>query len=111
MYEYRCEILNVVDGDTVDLKIDLGFSINYNMRVRLAHINTPEMNTPEGVKAKNYLISKINELLKTDDCFICRTEKDRKDKYGRYLATIVHNFSTTNLNNYMLENKLAVPYM
>ena len=111
LYEYKCEILSVVDGDTLDLDIDIGFGIHNITRVRLAHINAPEKSTQEGVVAREALVKKINSLIEAGDTFLCRTEKDKKEKYGRYLATIVSFKTLESLNNFMLENKYAVKYM
>jgi len=111
MFEYKCEIISVIDGDTLDLDIDLGFGIHNVTRVRLAHINAPEKSTPEGVAARFALVNKINDLIASGDSFLCRTEKDKKEKYGRYLATIVSFKSLESLNNFMLETKNAVKYM
>jgi endonuclease YncB( thermonuclease family) len=79
--------------------------------VRLAHINAPEKSTQEGVVAREALVKKINDLLDSGDTFLCRTQKDKKEKYGRYLATLVSFKSLESLNQFMLDNKHAIPYM
>lgn len=104
MYEYQATILRVIDGDTVDAKVDLGFDIRFTMKLRLFGINAPEMRTPAGPLAKQHLI----ELIGTNPVMI-QTLKDRKEKYGRYLATIVAN--GVNVNLQMVLDNHAIAYM
>jgi len=105
MYEYHAMILRVVDGDTVDLSIDLGFGIFKRERVRLVRINAPELNTPAGKESATFL---RNRLSLTDDVVI-KTEKNTFDKYGRWLADIIHP-TLGSISDYMLANNQAVPY-
>lgn len=92
MYQYKCTILRIVDGDTVDIRVDLGFRLAMEMRVRLFGINAPEMNVPAGKLAKEHLA----ELMPLGTELIVATEKDRQEKYGRYLGTFYKD--GTNLN-------------
>lgn len=103
MYEYKVKILKVVDGDTVHVSIDFGFDAWQNHTVRLAHINAPEKNTPEGVDAKAYL-DKIAENIR-----YMRTIKDSKEKYGRYLG-VFFDSQWNNMNQAMVDGGFAVPY-
>jgi micrococcal nuclease len=82
MYQYKCAILKVIDGDTVDVATDLGFDIRLNMRVRLAGIDAPEMNTAEGKAARLWLI----DAMPVESEWTLETVKDRREKYGRYLG-------------------------
>jgi micrococcal nuclease len=83
MYEYKAELVRVVDGDTIIVNIDLGMDVwLHQVRIRLLHINAPEMKTPEGPIAKAYLES----LIKGQSLSV--TTKS-KDKYGRRLAEVV----------------------
>ena len=92
MYEYRIKkVTNVVDGDTIDVEIDLGFSVSYAQRLRLAGIDTPESRTTDkaekalGLEAKEYLKSKIKDAKN----IVVKTEKpDSSEKYGRILGWI-----------------------
>ncbi len=88
MYEYRATVLYVVDGDTIDLSVHLGFETKIESRFRLFGINTPESYGPsasdEGRSAKAY----VQSILPAGTPVVIRTEKDRKEKYGRYLATV-----------------------
>jgi micrococcal nuclease len=103
-YYYKAKVERVVDGDTVDLNIDLGFSINHHTRVRLYGINAPEMKNDTnnaGHEAKAYL----TQLIDTKDVVI-ETKKDDTDKYGRYIATIY--LDGENINEKMVEDGKAV---
>lgn len=91
-------IVNVVDGDTCDIELDLGFGIKIKQRFRLAHIDTPERGMPGWKEARDYLITVMGAPI---------TVKSTKlDKYGRYLADIfVFNVS---VNQEMMRLGLAV---
>jgi len=95
MYEYKCKILRVVDGDTVDVDIDLGFGIVLsNERVRIMGIDTPESRTRDKVEKKFGLASKARlksllgktGILKTQ---INKNGEDMKGKFGRILGDFV----------------------
>ena len=89
MYEYRVlRIEKVVDGDTVDIVIDLGFSLTKKERVRLSGIDTPETRTKDleekelGMDAKNFLTRRLDDAVGYN--LVVKTEKD--GKYGRMLG-------------------------
>lgn len=84
MYEYSARILSVHDGDTCTALVDLGFRISQEMPLRLNGINAPELSQPGGKEARDYLRSIIDGKQ-----VVIFTVKDRKEKYGRYLADIV----------------------
>lgn len=86
MYEYRTRILRVVDGDTVHADVDLGFDSHQLLTLRLAGINTPELPTPEGQAAQDALEAMV--AAQVGGVVVIRTIKDRREKYGRYLATL-----------------------
>ena len=111
MYEYKINKINrIVDGDTIDAEIDLGFNINITQRIRLAGIDAPETRTTdlrekeEGLEAKEWLIKKLT----TTEQIKIRTEKD--DKYGRILGWIYIGNDDKSINNYMIEEGYAKPY-
>ena len=83
LYVYRVASYRVVDGDTLDVTLDLGFSTFRKEKVRLARINAPEMKTPEGPVSKGHL----SELL-ADKVLTVQTKRDEKDRYGRYIAEV-----------------------
>lgn len=104
MYEYRATVIRVVDGDTVWLNVDLGFEVRRSDSFRFLGINAPETSTPEGKSARDWLTT----YLPPGTVVTVRTEKDRREKYGRYLATILLNGA--DLNDLALKTGHAVPY-
>lgn len=87
MYIYRGEVKAVIDADTVDVLIDLGFGVHTMQRLRLYGIDAPEMRTEAGKIAREY----VKSVLLGGDAFkyvYVRTIKDKKDKYGRKLAVL-----------------------
>ena len=110
MYEYRCEVVHIVDGDTIDVDIDLGFGVWMRKeRIRLYGIDTPESRTRDleekkyGLAAKDFLV----EWLAKGD-IILKTDKDAKGKFGRILGTMWHG--DVNINQLMIDNHHAVGY-
>ncbi len=112
MYQYKAKILRVVDGDTIDVLIDLGFNLHHKTRIRLYGIDTPECRTsdPEekkyGIAAKKFVESK----LQLDQNYKMNTFYDSKGKYGRTLGTIIVDQKGTTLNRLLLKAHLAVYY-
>ena len=88
MYEYNCIIERVVDGDTVDVRVDAGFDIWTNQRVRLLGIDTPEKRTRDLREKKFGLIAtaRVDELLPMGSKQRIVITKQGRGKYGRYLA-------------------------
>jgi micrococcal nuclease len=115
MYEYFVrEVKNVVDGDTIDVIIDLGFDILFSSRVRLAGIDTPESRTTDkaekalGLEAKEYL----KKQLKDAKSVVIRTEKmDSSEKYGRILGWVYINGESESVNNKMINDGYAWGYL
>jgi micrococcal nuclease len=120
MYEYRVKIIKVVDGDTVDVDIDLGFGVWLKkQRIRLYGIDTPESRTRDkeekkyGLAAKEYLKAHLKIGVP-----VLRTKKDGKGKFGRILGEFwveeyneEHNVTAkTNINQLMIEEHHAVGY-
>lgn len=103
LYHYEGVVDRVVDGDTVDVTLDLGFSTFRKMRLRLNRINAPEMKGAEsqaGKRAKEFLTRQVyNQRV------IVKTEKDATDKYGRYLADLFVGDDC--LNDLLVQNGLA----
>jgi|TARA_R110002012_G_scaffold42912_2_gene116402 micrococcal nuclease len=111
MYEYGCKVTRVVDGDTVDCILDLGFSILHKCRVRLFGIDTPESRTRDkDEKVRGKLAAKfLKDAIDDGKKVILRTKlKDSKGKYGRVLGEII--VDDININVTMIENYLAVAY-
>ena len=109
MYEYKCEIDRVVDGDTVDVVIDCGFSILHKARVRMYGIDTPESRTRDKDEKARGLMSKdfLSNMLKKGDVII-KTKKDKKGIFGRILGGL--HVGDTNINQSLIDNFLAVEY-
>lgn len=106
-FKYKALILNVVDGDTVDAQIDVGFKIHTIQRLRLLGINAPEKHgetIEAGLKSKQYL----SDLILGKEVMV-QTVKDATEKYGRYLANIY--IDNIFINQLMLESGNAVAYM
>jgi micrococcal nuclease len=104
----------VVDGDTIDVDIDLGFDISFSSRVRLAGIDTPESRTKDkaekvlGLEAKEYVKSKIKDAKD----IVIKTEKmDSSEKYGRILGWLYLDGSTTSVNEQMIAEGYAWGYL
>jgi len=95
MYEYKCKIIKIVDGDTVDVDIDLGFGVWLkNERVRIMGIDTPESRTRDKVEKIFGLASKdrLKELLTKDiilKTFASKQGEDMKGKFGRILGDFI----------------------
>jgi micrococcal nuclease len=104
MYEYNATVVRWVDGDTVDLIIDLGFTLAFKHRCRVWGVNTPERGNPGYAEATSFCRSMAPENSK----IVVKTYRDTADKYGRYLVNIL--IGGTSLSELLVEAKLAVPY-
>ena len=91
MYEYKAKCIRVVDGDTIDCEIHLGFDITIRERVRLANINAPESRTRNLEEKVRGLASKdrVIALMEDNVDFVLRTQYDKSGKYGRVIGIIV----------------------
>lgn len=102
MYEYNATIVSVVDGDTAHLDVDLGLDTSQRITVRFYGINAPETSTPAGKDVRTILREKLPV-----GCQVrILTYKDKREKYGRYLATIL--LGDLNINAWLVENGYAV---
>ena len=94
MFSYQAKLIEVIDGDTVDLLVDLGFGVHVKERFRLYGIDAPEMPTEAGKIAKAYLESILGASI---ELFVAtrkmtRRPQEKTDKYGRYLAVLYDNY-------------------
>jgi micrococcal nuclease len=113
-YVYRIKsITKVVDGDTIDANIDLGFDISLTKRIRLAGIDSPESRTTNlkekalGLESKEWL----KKTLEDAKDILIKTEKpDSTEKYGRIIGHLFINGQETSLNNQMIDEGYALPY-
>ncbi len=117
MYEYNCRILRVVDGDTVDVDIDLGFGIwKKKERIRLYGIDTPESRTSDKEEKiyGNYAKQVVECWLPVGTMQTLVTQKDGAGKYGRILGQFkvydMHSGKDIILNEWMIENHIGVKY-
>lgn len=113
MYEYKVKITRVIDGDTVDAEVDLGFDTFIKDRIRLMGLDTPESRTRNkkekalGLAAKAYL----KELLKENKGdIILRTSKEGKGKFGRILGTLLIYDGMTSVNQMLIDEGHARDY-
>jgi len=114
MYTYKCRINKVLDGDTVDIDLDLGFNIVLaNQRVRMIGVDTPESRTANKEEKVRGTLSKkkLSEKLPTGSWVKIQTHKDdgNDDKFGRILGEFILE-DGTNVNQWLIENNYAVPY-
>ena len=110
-YVYKARCTRVIDGDTVNLEVDLGFHVFIKQRFRLSRIDAPET---YGVKkdsdeqaAGTLAKERLTELILDKDVVI-KTDRDRGDKYGRYLVEVI--VDGTNVNDLLLEEGLVKVY-
>tara|TARA_R100000541_G_scaffold562_2_gene3803 strand:+ start:860 stop:1282 length:423 start_codon:yes stop_codon:yes gene_type:complete len=111
MYEYGCKVDRVVDGDTIDVVLDLGFDIMFKSRVRLYGIDTPESRTRDlDEKARGKMAGAfLKEAVENGSKVVIETKlKDSRGKYGRVLGNVV--VDGLNINEAMIEKFLAVAY-
>ena len=117
-YNFRVTKINrVVDGDTIDVTIDLGFDLYKKERVRVAGVDTPEKRTRDkeekelGIDATNWLKDKLDETIKGDEELLIRTElKGGVGKYGRLLGWLYVGDSDISLNEQMITEGYAWSY-
>ena len=113
-YIYRIRAIHkVIDGDTVDADIDLGFDISLTKRIRLAGVDTPESRTSDdhekkyGLEAKEWLKHRVEGA---HDIIIKTELPDSTEKYGRIIGHLFINNETTSLNNQMITEGYAWTY-
>ena len=110
MYTYKAKLNRVVDGDTVNLTIDLGFRLSYTSNCRLAGINAPELSTDEGKKSKAELSLYLKEWLTQYSMVDHSLDiiSTGLDKYGRPIVVI--KLGNININDKMVEGGYATKY-
>lgn len=113
MYEYKVKrLVEVIDGDTVDIEIDLGFDVSITQRLRLQGIDAPESRTKDlkekllGIKAKDWLDTR----LKQPNLIVKTIKPDSTEKYGRMLGIIFISGNPVSINDQMINEGLAWAY-
>jgi len=106
IYKYKAFVTKVYDGDTITVDIELGFGIvTRKQKIRLAHINTPEVRGEErdqGIISRDVLRDMI-----LNKNIILDTFKDKKGKYGRYIGVVYLPETATSVNDFLVENGYA----
>ena len=107
MFEYKCKLVRVIDGDTIDIDIDLGFGVWLRkQRIRMYGIDTPESRTRDleekkyGLAAKKFLKGMLS-----DTELLIKTKKDGKGKFGRILGEMwrTTNYADQSINDYIIQ--------
>jgi len=114
MYKYAAKLKRVVDGDTLDTIIDLGFRMTTEQRIRLKGVDTPEIwrqsksseEYKKGMEAKNFVIQRLEQ---NQNNFVIKTEKEA-GVYGRFIGTIFLPDTEESLNDELLRKGYAKPY-
>ena len=109
LYTYKAIVTDVYDGDTITVLVDLGFHTKVQLRIRLYGINTPEL---RGASREAGLLARdrVNKLVLGKEV-ILKTFKDKQEKYGRWLANVYLPGSEQSVNELLVEEKLAIPFM
>lgn len=107
MYEYLATAIQVVDGDTLHVSVDLGFSIHANVTIRLARINAYELTEPRGIVARAYVANLLASIA------AMKVQTSKQEKYGRWLAEVWIKQKRTdvdwlNLNDDLVRHSHAV---
>ena len=115
MYTYRVkQLLKVLDGDTIDVEIDLGFDISITKRVRLAGIDTPESRTKDAMEKAFGLESKarLKQILEAAETIVIKTEKpDSTEKFGRVLGWLHIDSEELSVNEALIASGYAWEYL
>lgn len=104
LYIYKAKCTNVIDGDTIDVRIDYGFNTYADKRLRLLNVDTPERGQHLYTEAKQFVIERIFDI----DIFV---QTYKSDGFGRYLANVFYTDEDklVNLNKELHENNLIKP--
>jgi endonuclease YncB( thermonuclease family) len=109
MFEYTAQVLRITDGDTLQLQIDLGFSVHIVQSCRLVRIDAPEMSTMQGFTARQFVVDTLAAATAV------KVNTSKPDKYGRRLVDLFFQSPPSgaqwiNLSDLLLSSKHAVPY-
>ena len=113
MYQYKAKVIKIIDGDTVDVDIDLGFSVTLaKQRIRLYGIDTPESRTRDKEEKVRGLLSKAFVVLKSPVGSYIRLVSHGKGKFGRILGEIYEmDNDLVSINQQLCDESYAVPYL
>ena len=117
MYNYKISVLKVIDGDTIDAEIDLGFDIKTKKRIRFAGINTPESRTRDLEEKKRGLAAKKRVVELLNGCNVINLNSHGLGKFGRCLGELMidmvdgkQKLTLVSLNQLLIEEGHAVEY-
>ena len=107
MYEYKAKLLRWIDGDTLLVEIDLGFYVKREERIRLARIDTPEMNSKITLRVRKarHARSVGKKFCPHGSWLKIKTHKNKRDMYARYIAEVFYNGE--NISDYLLKMKVG----
>ena len=116
-YEYRAKVTRVVDGDTIDLEVDLGLRVLTRARFRIYGVDTPETfgekresaEYAAGMRAKRATEAFLHNAADDAGWLVIRTHKDRTGKYGRWLADVYDQDGSTMLSEHLIVGGFAEP--
>lgn len=113
MYTYNAKVVRIIDGDTIIVNIDLGFyTWLFNQSIRLYGIDAPEIRTKNTLEKEAGILAKelIENYIQPGDSIILKTILDKSEKFGRILG-IINTENGINLNEKLIEENLAIPYI
>jgi endonuclease YncB( thermonuclease family) len=109
LYQYAIRDIRVVDGDTLEGNIDLGFNVELkNVKVRLAGIDCPEKSTPEGIVSRDFTSQWVDAAVRESKDVVISVKNHKYDKYGRILGVV--SVDGQSLTDVLLINNLGKPY-
>ena len=110
LFNYAAQVVRVVDGDTLDVSVDLGFRIYCRLRVRLAGINAPEVFGAKATQAGKEAAEFVVDWIASGSRIVLHSKRyDDREKYGRVLAVVYRDDDPVSLNDAMLQAGKAVP--
>jgi micrococcal nuclease len=112
LYTYKAKLVRVIDGDTIDAEIDLGFNVVIRQRIRLYGIDTPESRTRDLEEKERGLAAKqrLTEILPKE--FIVKTMLNKRGKFGRILGVLyINTEDKTSVNDMLVEEGHAIQYL
>ena len=100
MYEYNATLIRVLDGDTIEVDLDLGFHVHFRSHLRMAGYDAPELRTDAGFKAKEYLYDLLQDRDRNRPLVIRTMVNKEFEKYGRVLGAVM--YGSVNINEAMV---------
>ncbi len=113
MYEYKCYTVRVIDGNTIDAQVDLGFNVLVRQRIKLYGINTADIRSTDDAEKNSALLAKNKLTSLVGKEFICQTIMNKRGKIGRTLGNIFvedENGDRIDINQAMINSGLAYKY-